>query len=288
MATKKAVIPEAIQLDYLRRLKTPYVKKGEEKSFFNQYQRGSGQEIKDGKFWRTISSSRLCFDLYSWMADDIGYDDIEVEMKLPGIISGKKEIFPNMDVFFETSSEIFFIESKYTEEVSGQFTIPEAYWVETDEYHTTKGKLTKKPILDRYRGYSDVKDAFVSFIEYVKKLESKRVGSTWFDSKQEICHLLGIVFYILENEPKKKVHFLNVAANCSEDPKSVSVPFCIKGEDMVKTLLKKNNISTVFDYQLCSVRDFFDSYKLWDKKGYKTKRTIRELIADKTIYEAPI
>ena len=286
MATKKTVIPEAIQQDYLRRLKTPYIKKGEEKSFFEQYQRGSGQEIKDGKFWRTISSSRLCFDLYSWMADDIGYDDIEVEKKLPGIISGKKEISPNMDVFFETSSEIFFIESKYTEEVSGQFSIPEAYWVETDEYHTTKGDLTNKPILARYRGYTDVKDAFVSFIKYVKKLESQRTGSTWFDSKQEICHLLGIVFYILENKPKKAVHFLNVAANYSYD--QISVPFCVKGEDMVMTLLRDNNISIDFDYQLCGVRDFFGSLMLLDKKGYKTDRTIRELIAEKTLYEAPI
>ncbi len=284
MATKKAIIPEEIQQDYLRRLKTPYVKKGEEKSFFEQYQRGSGQEIKDGKFWRTISSSRLCFDLYSWMADDDGYFDIEFEKKLVGLNGGGSP--PNMDVFFETSSEIFFIESKYTEEISGQFSIPEAYYVETDEYHTTKGKLTKKPILDRYRGYADVKNAFVSFIEYVKKLESKRVGSTWFDSKQEICHLLGIVYYILENKPKKAVHFLNVAANYSDDP--ISVPFCIKGEDMVKTLLKKNNISTVFDYQLCGVRDYFGNFMLWDKKGYKTKRTIKELIADKSLYEAPI
>lgn len=191
-----------------------------------------------------------------------------------------------MDVFFETSSEIFFIESKYTEEVSGRFPIPEAYWVETDEYHTTKGKLTKKPILARYRGHSDVKDAFVSFIKYVKKLESQRIGSTWFDSKQEICHLLGIVFYILENKPKKTVHFFNVAANYAYDP--FEVPFSIKGEDMVMTILKNNNISTNFDYQLCGVRDFFESFMLMDKKGYQTERTIRELISDKTLYNAPI
>lgn len=284
MATKKAVIPEAIQQDYLRRLKTPYVKKGEEKSFFEQYQRGSGQEIKDGKFWRMISSSRLCFDLYSWMADDDGYVDIEFEKKLVGLNGGGSP--PNMDVFFETSSEIFFIESKYTEMVSGQFSIPEAYWGETDDYHTTEGKLTNKPILTRYRGHADVKDAFVSFIKYVKELESQRTESTWFDSKQEICHLLGIVFYILENKPKKAVHFLNVAANSSYD--NISVPFCIKGEDMVMTILRDNNVSTDFDYQLCGVRDFFGSFMLWDKKGYKTERTIRELIADKTIYEAPI
>ncbi len=282
MANKKVVIPEAIQQDYLRRLKTPYLKKGKEKSFFEQYQHGSGQEIKDGKFWRTISSSRLCFDLYSWMAEDNIYIDIEFEKKLVGLNGGGSP--PNMDAFFETSSEIFFIESKYTEEVSGQFSIPQAYWVETDEYYTTKGKLTNKPILTRYRGHADVKDAFVSFINYVKELESQRIGSTWFDSKQEICHLLGIVYYILENKPKKAVHFLNVAANHIDD--KISDQFCRKGKDMVLAILKNNNISTDFDYQSCSVRKYFG--KLLDKKGYKTERTIMELIEDKTLYEAPI
>ena len=282
MANKKVVIPEAIQQDYLRRLKTPYLKKGKEKSFFEQYQHGSGQEIKDGKFWRTISSSRLCFDLYSWMAEDSIYIDIEFEKKLVGLNGGGSP--PNMDAFFETSSEIFFIESKYTEEVSGQFSIPQAYWVETDEYYTTKGKLTNKPILTRYRGHADVKDAFVSFINYVKELESQWIGSTWFDSKQEICHLLGIVYYILENKPKKAVHFLNVAANHIDD--KISDQFCRKGKDMVLAILKNNNISTDFDYQSCSVRKYFG--KLLDKKGYKTERTIMELIEDKTLYEAPI
>lgn len=282
MANKKVVIPEAIQQDYLRRLKNPYLKKGKEKSFFEQYQHGSGQEIKDGKFWRTISSSRLCFDLYSWMAEDNIYIDIEFEKKLVGLNGGGSP--PNMDAFFETSSEIFFIESKYTEEVSGQFSIPQAYWVETDEYYTTKGKLTNKPILTRYRGHADVKDAFVSFINYVKELESQRIGSTWFDSKQEICHLLGIVYYILENKPKKAVHFLNVAANHIDD--KISDQFCRKGKDMVLAILKNNNISTDFDYQSCSVRKYFG--KLLDKKGYKTERTIMELIEDKTLYEAPI
>lgn len=282
MANKKVVIPEAIQQDYLRRLKTPYLKKGKEKSFFEQYQHGSGQEIKDGKFWRTISSSRLCFDLYSWMAEDNIYIDIEFEKKLVGLNGGGSP--PNMDAFFETSSEFFFIESKYTEEVSGQFSIPQAYWVETDEYYTTKGKLTNKPILTRYRGHADVKDAFVSFINYVKELESQRIGSTWFDSKQEICHLLGIVYYILENKPKKAVHFLNVAANHIDD--KISDQFCRKGKDMVLAILKNNNISTDFDYQSCSVRKYFG--KLLDKKGYKTERTIMELIEDKTLYEAPI
>ena len=279
--TKYEVIPVEIRKDYLRRLKTPYEKKGQSKQFFDQFEKASGQEIKDGKFWRIISSSRLCFDLYSWMAEDDSYVDVEVEKQLTGLNAGGSP--PNMDVFYETSSDIFFIESKYTELVSGKFTIPEAYWVETDAYHNTKGKITEKPILERYRGRSDVKDKFVSFIDYVRKLEENRKGATWFDSKQEICHLLGIVFYLLDNKPKKSVHFLNVAANYSHN--DLAVVFCIRAEEMINQILIANSISTPFDYQLRSVKDFFGSFLLLDRKGYNTSKTVRELISDPQLYD---
>lgn len=279
--TKYEVIPEEVQKDYLRRLKATYEKKGLRKRFFDQFEKASGQEIKDGKFWRIISSSRLCFDLYSWMADDDNYVDIEVEKQLTGLNAGGSP--PNMDVFYETASDIFFIESKYTELVSGKFSIPEAYWVETDAYHTTEGKLIEKPILERYRGRRDVKDWFVSFIEYVRKLEKNRKGSTWFDSKQEICHLLGITFYLLESKPQKSVHFLNVAANYSYNDLAVS--FCIRAEEMIQQILRANSISTDFDYQLCSVKDFFESFLKLDKKGYKTSKTVRELISNPELYD---
>lgn len=279
--TKYEVIPEEIQKDYLRRLNTPYEKKGLSKKFFDQFEKASGQEIKDGKFWRIISSSRLCFDLYSWMADDDSYVDVEVEKQLTGLNAGGSP--PNMDVFFETASDIFFIESKYTELVRGKFKIPEAYWVETDAYHNTKGELTEKPILERYRGRRDVKEKFVSFIEYVRKIEENRKGPTWFDSKQEICHFLGIVFYLLENKPQKSVHFLNVAANFSCN--DVAVAFCIRAEEMIQQILIANSISTPFDYQLCSIKDFFGSFLLLDRKGYKTSKTVRELISDPGLYD---
>ncbi len=279
--TKYEVIPEIVQKDYLRRLKTPYEKKGLRKQFFDQFEKASGQEIKDGKFWRIISSSRLCFDLYSWMADDDNYVDFEVEKQLTGLNAGGSP--PNMDVYYETASDIFFIESKYTELVRGKFKIPEAYWVETDAYHNTKGELTEKPILERYRGRSDVKDKFVSFIKNVRILEESRKGATWFDSKQEICHLLGIVFYMLENKPQKYVHFLNVAANYSHN--ELAVVFCIRAEEMIQQILIANSISAPFDYQLCSVKDFFERFQLLDRKGYQTSKTVRELISDSELYD---
>lgn len=275
------VISEELQKDYLRRLTTPYIKKGQSKNFFDQIKNASGQEIKNGKFWRIKSSSRLCFDLYSWMADDDNYVDIEVEKKLTGLKAGGSP--PNMDVYFETTSEIFFIESKYTEQVSGKFKIPEAYWVESDDYYTTKGEITKKPILDRYRGHNDIKDKFVSLIKHTKHLDEKRKGATWFDAKQEICHLLGIVFYLLENKPNKRVHFLNVAANYKKD--DLANDFCIKAKDMMGEILRGNSISTEFDYKLCSVKEFMESFGILDKQGYKTNKTVHELVSNPVLYD---
>lgn len=279
--TKNEVITDEQKKDYFRRLNSPYEKKGDSKRFYDQFNNARGQEIKNGKIWRVLSSSRLCFDLYSWMADDDGYEDIELEKQLTGLNAGGSP--PNMDVFFETSSEIFFIENKYTELISGRFTIPEAYWAETDIYHTTKGKLTKKPVIERYRGLVDVKDKFVSFIEYVRKLEESRKGATWFDAKQEICHLSGIVFYLIENKTKKRIRFFNVAANYSDNP--LAEVFRSEAEVMVKGILNDNSITTSFDYQLCSVEDFFNSFMLWGKKGYKTNKTIRELVSDPNLYD---
>lgn len=266
--SKREIIPVVIKNDYLQRLKTPYQKKGINKRFYDQFNNARGQEIKDGKIWSIRSSSRLCFDLYSCMADDYGYEDIEVEKQLTGLNGGGSP--PNIDVFFETSSEIFFIESKYTELISGRFTIPEAYWVESNVYRNTKGKLTEKPILERYRGHADIKDKFVSFIDYVKKLEENRKGSTWFDSKQEICHLLGIIFYILENKPQKRVHFLNVAANYSSN--SLADDFRPEAEEMIKAILNANSISTYFDYQICSIKDYLAVFCYWTKRDIKQAR----------------
>lgn len=278
---KQKEISEGKKKDYLRRLNTPYKKKGLIKNFYDQFNNARGQEIKNGKIWRIMSSSRLCFDLYSWMAYDNGYEDVELEKQLTGLNGGGSS--PNMDVFFETSSEIFFIESKYTELVKGKFKIPEAYWVETDIYHKTDGNTTSKPILKRYRDHADVKDKFVSFIKYVRNIEESRKGATWFDSKQEICHLLGIIFYLIENKPKKRVHFYNVAANYSYS--SLAESFRSKAEEMVKDILSANFITTSFDYQLCSVEGFFDNFMRWDKKGYKTSKTIRELVSDPELYD---
>lgn len=274
---------EEIRKDYLRRLFIPYRKGNEWKSFIFQYLQGSGNELKK-KFWSTQSSSRLCFDLYSWMASDPRFDDIEFEFKLPGLKSGKRQVSPNMDVFFETKNGIYFIESKYTE-TSNNFNyekdLPQAYWVEKAEYLNVKGKVVSYPIIERYDNKENVMKEFVKFIKGIKAMAKQEQNSSWFDAKQETCHLLGIVMYALEKKPTKPVHFLNVAANYKKDD-SFAEAFRTKAKEMMQRILNEQSIQ--FDYRLYSVKDFFEKEHFLDKTGYKSDKKVCDLISDKTLY----
>ena len=101
------------KLRYLESMIQPYEKKKQKKYFIEQFLNGSGNELKD-KFWELKSSSRMAYDLYSWMKDDENIKDFEFEFKLPGLKSGGNG--PNMDVFIETKDELIFIESKFHNE----------------------------------------------------------------------------------------------------------------------------------------------------------------------------
>lgn len=274
------------RLDYLRRLFTPYKKGNKIQCFLMQYLQGGGNELKE-KFWSSKSSSRLCFDLYSWMGADSDYLTIEFEKKLPGIISGGRQIYPNMDVVFERKDGVFFIESKYTETVFIQNfkdDLAEAYWNTGDNYKSSTGKIVNFPIIKRYHNYEFVKNAFLSFIDDMNRMSLKEDGRCWFDAKQETCHLLGIVLYALDEKPNKPIHFLNVAANYSTEP-SFAEDFRPRAEEMVQSIFGEYNLITSFDYQLCSVMDYFGSMMWLDKKGYACDRTIRDILLD---YSEPI
>ena len=283
---KRIAVP--LREEYYKRLSTPYSKGGKQFLFIEQFNAGSGNELLE-KFWSPRSSSRLCFDLYSWMGSDPNYDAVEFERKLPGIISGGRQVSPNMAVFFESGEGLFFIESKYTETVLNRGYkkgLPEAYWNKNDAYKSAGGKLVGYPIIRRYHGYEDVMEAFVSFIDEIDAEAAKEEKRSWFDAKQETCHLLGIVLFALENKPTKPIHFFNVAAN--ESYSDLSVLFCEKAEEMVGRILEEHAVASSFDYQLCGVDDFFGSFMLWDKKGYQSDRTVRELVSDRSRYEVPV
>ena len=279
-----------LKIDYLRRLFSPFKKDGKTDCFVFHYLQGSGNELKE-KFWSSKSSSRLCFDLYSWMGSDDGYESIEFEKKLPGIKSGGRQISPNMDVFFKHGNDLVFIESKYTETAINRNylkDLPEAYWNTQKEYKSVSGKKVSYSMLDRYHQKQVVMEEFVSFINSISILAEKEEFPSWFDAKQETCHLLGIVLYALdpEKEPSKHIYFNNVAANYQDS--QFATHFSIMAEDMVRRIFKAYSITSSFDYQLCSVRDYFGSMMLLDKKAYKSDKTVREIISDRKLYKEPI
>lgn len=277
-----------LKIDYLRRIFYPFKKDGKLDSFVFHYLQGSGNELKE-KFWSPRSSSRLCFDLYSWMGSDDGYSVIQFEKKLPGIKSGARQISPNMDVYFESGNEIVFIESKYTETALNKNylkDLPEAYWNTDQVYLSVSGKKVNYSIGERYHNKKKVMDEFVSFINSISALAEKEESPSWFDAKQETCHLLGIVLYALEKKPTGHIYFNNVAANY--DDNQFATQFSILAEEMVRRILSAYSISASFDYQLCSVRDYFSSLLLLDKKAYQSDKTVREIISDRKLYKEPV
>ena len=106
-----------------------------------------------------------------------------------------------------------------------------------------------------------LKDEFVSFITEMDLLASKEDTPCWFDAKQETCHLLGIALDAIEKKPSKPIFFLNVAANYSDEPSFAGV-FRARAEKMMRDIFSKYSVGTTFEYQLCSVKDYFGS-KLW-------------------------
>ena len=191
---------------YINRLIAVYDKK-EDKMFIKQYLQGSGNELKD-KFWSRKSSSRLAFDLYSWMAVEQITVDFQFEKQLPGVVckkSGPSGV-PNMDVYFETEDEIVFIESKYTEKESTAYTngenphLSKAYW-EKEEY----GNMS---ITDRFYGRSDIAECFSNFIISIQQEIDKQKCPKWFYPKQETTHLFGIIFNLLKGRKDENGKFI--------------------------------------------------------------------------------
>lgn len=195
--------------DYFNRLLTPYFKKGVEKIPFFQFAEGGGQEL-GSKFWNKKSSSRLAFDLYSWMEFDDAIKDFEFEFHLPGLASGGSGA--NMDVFFETEKSVFFIESKFSENVDNLKAInnlSEAYYAE----NFTNRKHINVSLTDRYYGLGEVGKQISKFIkelkETVRHIRNPKDTSEWFDVKQEICHVVGILLFLLKDNGKNAKMFQN-------------------------------------------------------------------------------
>jgi hypothetical protein len=271
----------SLKEEYYNRLSKPYTKRGVKKLFIDQFMSGSGNELKE-KFWSPRSSARLCFDLYSWMGEDEGFDDVEFEYKLCCLISGRRRVYANMDVYYACGNEVTFIESKFTETADNRnymIDLPEAYWKTSREYKSVSGKDVNQEILERYSKREDVMNRFLSFIDDISQQVNMKGAVSWFDAKQETCHLLGIVNYMLDldlAEGEKVVNFYNVAANFEQD--DFAEYFKSRAVEMVGNILTARNLPITFNYCLFSIKDFFEKHGWVDKKTYATDLTVRDLL----------
>lgn len=195
---------------YFNLLLKPYTKNGVEKRPFYQFAEGGGQEL-GSKFWNKKSSSRLAFDLYSWMEFDDSIKDVEFEYHLPGLQSDGYG--PNMDVFIETDRNVFFVESKFTENVinwRNMDSISTAYYI--DSYFNER-KHVVQGFAERYYGLEKVGKQVSKFIKQLKdSIRDKDAFNEhceWFDVKQEICHVVGILFFLLKDNGKNAKLYQN-------------------------------------------------------------------------------
>lgn len=243
-----------LKLQYFERL---IAKNGSDKYFIEQFLQGSGNELK-WKFWSERSSSRLCFDLYSWLCKEKGIKNFQFEKQLPSVRIGKVKYGtpPNMDVFFEKGDDVFFIESKYTEKSGWEYKddkyLSEAYWEEGGY------KSCQMSIGERFYDNPQIAESFRRFCEDIQKeiiqrKEKEQKQFSWFDPKQETCHLFGIIFYVINNQIKNKNIFLcnNVYeiknSDCFKISGSIVEVFKEKAELMLNNLFKENNCKFTFE-----------------------------------------
>lgn len=206
------------KIAYLTKLIEPYEKRNEKKFFIDQYLKGAGKELSH-HFWAEKSSSRMAFDLYSWMKDEKSVLDIEFEFRLPALASGGTG--PNMDVFIETEEELVFIESKFTESANLHY-IDNGY-LSPGYYAPTHGNK-QMSLITRFHK-NDFADKFSEFcynFESVMTAKGWHNGNDWFEPKQETCHLLGLLFFIFANRNQrrltgKKIRLFNIFWKMSGD-----------------------------------------------------------------------
>ena len=240
------------KVKYFERLIKPYTKLGKKKFAIDQFLRGAGNELSD-KFWHDISSSRMAFDLYSWMQEEKSILDFEFEFPLPSLKSGG--MGPNMDVFIETKDEIIFVESKFTEVANLNFLnkdkknktyLSPGYYAET---HGSKNMSLEK----RFNGNFYARD----FARFCKEWEGVMTDSLhtswrskgyvdWFEPKQETCHLCGILFFLFNEDNKarikgKSIRLYNVYWQMAGDNSDIENAFCSRAQKLIDDILKNNN-----------------------------------------------
>jgi hypothetical protein len=261
-------ITKAEKLEYLEEMITPYVKNGQKKCFIDQFFRGAGNELLD-KFWELKSSSRMAYDLFSWMKDCDDIIDFEFEYLLPNLKSGGTG--PNMDVFIETRDELIFVESKFTERANLHY-IDDGYLKEA--YYADKPYGRWKMNLEtRFYGNNWAK-SFSSFCEdweEVMKANNWHHGTDWFEPKQETCHISGILLYLFDQKNRKqiknkKIRLYNIYWKMPGDMDSaIEKLFCAKAQTLICNIIESHNPGIVdFKISAFSVQDMLSENRLSD------------------------
>lgn len=277
-------ISDSKKSEYRKRISIPYIKNGQKKIFFDQYTNGSGKELEK-KFWSKISSSRIAFDLYSCLVNDETVDDFEFEYKLPGILYKKKESgVPNMDVYYQKGSTIYFIESKFTETPSNS--LPQAYYIETDEYKNTRNKTVVEPIEKRFRDNSFVAAEFSRFAQKYKDKTEHIDDKDWFDYKQETCHLFGIIFYAIERlstSTIKQINFRNIVYDFDdyeilgkEHISQSALQFINDAKELTNRIFEHEKIDIKFSYNYDFIQSILPDFE--NKKAYGSELSVKDIM----------
>ena len=178
-----------------------------------------------------------------------------------------------MDAFFETGDDVIFIESKYTEKsdwkykddkYNNGFFLSEAYWGEKNEGY----KSCRLTIGERFYGYNKIAELFCAFCKEIQaeinnRKEREQVKYSWFDPKQETCHLFGIIFYVIQNEIKNKNIFMCNNVYEIKDSDSFEIDGTIievfkkKAESMLNEIFKVNNCK--FTFEVNTIQDMLQN-----------------------------
>lgn len=308
MSNEKTIsISTEEKVEYFKRL----IKKNRKSKYYIiDYLNGGGNELSS-KFWSKRSSSRLAFDLYSWIVENKNVKEFCFEYMLPGVLTSKSgpSGVPNMDVYIEIDNNIVFIENKYTEKSdfgymdlnkvksNGELAKPklsQAYYL-NKEYGRSNLSLA-----ERFYGYKEIGEAFSNFCmeideEIIKLQKDDKTECAWFDAKQETCHLFGIIFYLLgvnfddknkhrENLQNKKIILYNIFWKMDKDNDSAQFPilFKEKAEELINEIIEMKSFNCTFEFKFLTVQNLFEDnidffgLNFKDAYAYETETPLKD------------
>lgn len=195
------------------------------KAIYSRYDKGMGNEFKNGKFYSVASSSR--FATASFSENIGGTVSLVKEISINGqkkecVISLEEDLHvyttggqvissPQMDVVVETDEDVYFIEVKCHEIFDNHEKVKIKWkYMEARELQNLlhlRQNSSKYTRITRKDGGKDVDyigidGQFLTSQDFGRELELK---THHFDFKQFLCHLMGICNYCPSTE--KKVHF---------------------------------------------------------------------------------